>query len=152
MRPDHLGKLNKIRLAGLSTLLLVLKRPALERPTTQIDKIHARLLQQHTQLFTILRRRPLILKLDTVNLHTHDKPWIRHPPFDLANHLKNNPAPTLQTLRPVLVRAPIRRRREELREQVAVRAVDLDAVVAGEMAQVSRLAEAVDDFAYAFFG
>ena len=66
-----------------------------------------------------------ILKLDTVDLNTDNKPRIRDPSPNLVNNLKDKPTPIIQ-IATILVRALVRRQAQELREQVAMCAMDLE--------------------------
>jgi hypothetical protein len=64
---------------------------------------------------------------------------------DLFDHLEEQSDPAFERVAAIRVRPPVRRTREELRDQVSVRAVNLNAVVAAGLEVRGRTPERVHD-------
>lgn len=124
MRPDHLRKLNKVAFALLRALLLVLKSPALERATGQIDEIDARFLELDAQVLTVLGRCAAGLELDAVDFDADDEARVGHAALYLGDDLEDYAAAVCKVAA-VFVGAFVGCYGEELGQQVAVGAVDL---------------------------
>lgn len=145
LRHDHLGELQEIRLPPPRRLLLVLEPEYLVRAARQLDPVEASALELRAQVATVLGREPSVLELDAVELDAQAERSVRHAPPDLLRDLDDDPSPVDNRLAAVLVRPLVRRRRQELSEQVPVRAVQLDAIVASAVGVLRRVSEPTDN-------
>lgn len=111
--------------------------------TGSLDVVEPGLLEQLAEQHSLLGREALVLELDRVDLDSEDE-VIGDARLDGGRDLEGEPRPVLEAAA-VLVGPLVRRRAQELRDQVAVGAVQLDAVEAGALEVCGGVREALDD-------
>lgn len=134
-RHDGLGKVEEEGLAAAGAFRGPLVAEALVGAAAELDKVHGAVLQGGDELARLGRLEAVVLKVRAVELDGDDES-VGHPSADLRHDLEQQtPAPRRVTA--VRVVPPVRARRQELRQQVAVRRVQVDPVEARRL-QVPR--------------
>ena len=106
------------------TLLLILKRPPFKGTAREIDKIHPGLLEQDTEILTVIRRSSSGLEFNGVHFDADDEVGVGNSTAHFLDDFQDDAGAVFEGPS-VLVCALVGGLAEELGEEVAVSAVDL---------------------------
>lgn len=121
------------------------EREGLVGPAAQLDKVEFGPLQHGAHVPRLLGREAALLELDGIHLDPEREPRRGGEPLSYRpGHLDDDPSAVLDRA-PVLIRPLVRRLGQELSQQVAVGAVQLDAVVPGSVEILRGVGEPLDD-------